>query len=208
MKLELPRIYPITDTRLSGLSHAEQAERLIAGGARMIQLREKHLSPRDFYASALEVMNVAADRSIVIINDRVDIALAVKASGVHLGQDDVSPAQARAILGADAIIGVSTHTIEQVIEAARLPVDYIAFGPIFGTSSKAASEAVVGLAGLAKARKAAGKLPLVAIGGIDGSNLGQLFETGADSAAMIVAIVSDGNYITSRMRHFNAHFSK
>jgi len=208
LKFEPPRIYPITDARLSGLSHAEQAERLFAGGARMIQIREKHLSPRDFYASAVEVMK-AADRSVVvIINDRVDIALAVKAGGVHLGQDDMPPTQARAILGPDAIIGVSTHTIEHVKTAVDLPVDYIAFGPIFGTRSKTDTEPIVGLAGLTNAREAAGKRPVVAIGGIDESNLNDVFEAGADSAAMIGAIVSDGNSITWRMRHFNTHFCR
>ena len=194
--------------RLSGLSHAEQAERLIAGGARIIQLREKHLSPRAFYASAVEVIKAVDPSVVVIINDRVDIALAVKADGVHLGQDDMPPERARAILGPNAIIGLSTHTMEQVIEAALLPVDYIAFGPIFDTRSKTDGEAVVGLAGLAKAREAAGRLPLVAIGGIDEPNLPAVFEAGADSAAMIGAIVSDADSITSRMRHFNTHFCK
>jgi thiamine-phosphate pyrophosphorylase len=208
LKAELPRIYPITDTRLSGLSHAEQAERLIAGGARILQLREKHLSSRDFYALAVEVMKAADHGVVVIINDRIDIALTIKAGGVHLGQDDMPPEQARAILGPDAIIGFSTHTIEQVVEAAGLPVDYIAFGPIFGTRSKTAPAPVVGLAGLAKAREAAGKLPLVAIGGINESNLKEVFEAGADSAAMIGAIVSDAANITSRMGHFNTHFCK
>jgi thiamine-phosphate pyrophosphorylase len=109
LNLELPKIYPITDVRLSGLSHAEQVKRLIDGGARFIQLREKHASPKDFYESASEALKIARENRVkIVINDRVDIALALKADGVHLGQDDLPPAEARKILGEKAIIGRKT----------------------------------------------------------------------------------------------------
>jgi thiamine-phosphate pyrophosphorylase len=200
----IPRIYPITDTSLSGLSHAEQTARLIDAGATLIQLREKRASPREFYGSALEALGIARERGVrVIINDRVDIALVTKADGVHLGQNDMPPEKARSVLGDKAIIGVSTHTIEQVVAAAKLPVDYIAFGPIFGTTTKADPERTVGLEGLKQAREAAASMPLVAIGGIDDPNILDVFAAGADSAAIIGAIVSHGDAMTERMRLFN-----
>ena len=137
MAFELPKLYPITDRRLSGLSHAEQVARLCEGGARLVQLREKHLSPREFYREAEDALRVARGRGAkLIINDRADIALALGADGVHLGQDDMPPEAARALLGEGAIIGFSTHGLEQSVAAARLPVDYVAIGPVFATSSK------------------------------------------------------------------------
>ena len=133
----LPKLYPITDRRLSGLSHAEQVARLADGGATFIQIREKHLSAREFYREAEEALRVARERGVkLIVNDRADIALALGADGVHLGQDDMPPEAARALLGDDAIIGFSTHNVAQAVEAARLPVDYVAIGPVFATSSK------------------------------------------------------------------------
>src|SRR5919198_2181410 len=137
MAFELPKLYPITDRRLSGLSHAEQVARLCEGGARLVQLREKHLSPREFYSEAEAALKVARERGAkLIINDRADIALALGADGVHLGQDDMPPEAARALLGRGAIIGYSTHGAEQAAAAARRPVDYVAIGPAFATSSK------------------------------------------------------------------------
>src|SRR5919202_1539110 len=127
MPFELPKLYPITDRRLSGLSHAEQVARLSEGGATFVQLREKHLSPREFYREAEEALRVArAGGAKLIINDRADVALAIGADGVHLGQDDMPPEAARSLLGEGAFIGFSTHSAGQAIAAARLPVDYIA----------------------------------------------------------------------------------
>lgn len=138
----------------------------------------------------------------VIINDRVDIALALNADGVHLGQDDLPPDQARSILGDDAIIGFSTHSIRQAEQARNMPVSYIAIGPIFETRSKTKPDAVVGLSGLRVVREAVGDMPLVAIGGINSENLASVFAAGADSAAMIGAIVSGTTAIETQMRRF------
>ena len=206
--MKLPKLYAITDARLSGLSHAEQVARLCEGGASLIQLREKHLSPREFYREAVEALRVARECGArLVINDRVDIALAVGADGVHLGQDDLRPDAARALLGDAAIIGFSTHDIGQAAEAARLPLSYVAFGPIFDTSSKERPDAVVGLEGLRRARGAVGaKLPLVAIGGITPENARSVLDAGADSLAVISALLSRGDPadITRRTREFIA----
>jgi thiamine-phosphate pyrophosphorylase len=206
MLFELPKLYPITDRHLSNLSHAEQVARLIGGGATLIQLREKHLSPREFCREAEDALKVARLRGVrLVINDRADIALALGADGVHLGQDDVSPRAARALLGENAIIGFSTHCVEQAIEAARMPVTYVAIGPVFATSSKESPDPTVGLEGVRRVRDAVGRdVPLVAIGGITHDNARSVLDAGADSVAVIGALLttSEPARITSLTREF------
>jgi thiamine-phosphate pyrophosphorylase len=198
--LELPKVYPITDTYLSGLSHAEQVWRLIEGGASLIQLRDKHAAPRDFYREAAAALQVARDHyARLIINDRVDIALALKADGVHLGQTDIPATAARRLLGKEAIIGFSTHSPEQARLATELPVDYVAFGPIFQTSTKENPDPVTGLPGLREVGKIKPRLPLVAIGGITLANAVEAFKAGADSVAVIAQLVADATNISENM---------
>ena len=193
----LPRVYPLTDVRLSGLSHAEQLRLLIAGGASLVQLREKQLPALQFYEEAKAAMLVAEREGVqVIINDRMDIALAVGAHGVHLGQDDMPPEAARRLLGPEAIVGYSTHNVEQALMALTLPIDYVAIGPIFGTSSKRDTAPTLGLEGLRAVRRVVGAVPLVAIGGISLGNAAEVIEAGADSVAVISALVSDPSRIT------------
>jgi thiamine-phosphate pyrophosphorylase len=200
LDLTLPKIYPITDTRLSGLSHAAQVEKLIAGGATLIQLREKHAAPREFYEDAEQALSVARGHGVkIVINDRVDIALALNADGVHLGQDDLPPHHAREILGPRAIIGFSTHSIEQAIEAAYLPIDYMAFGPVYDTTTKADPDETVGLDGLKIVREALGGFPLVAIGGINSGNVSQVIQAGAGSAAIISCLYALPEDIAGKM---------
>lgn len=156
----LPRVYPITDTQISGLSHAEQVALLADGGATVVQLRDKHASAQDFYEQAKAALTVARARDVqLIINDRADIALALGADGVHLGQDDLPPAAARRLLGEDFVIGFSTHNLKQAIEASTWPVDYLAIGPIFPTATKENPDPVVGLDGLRLVREAIGARP-------------------------------------------------
>ncbi|HEX8000148.1 MAG TPA: thiamine phosphate synthase [Pyrinomonadaceae bacterium] len=201
MSIKLPRLYPITDARLSGLSHAEQVTRLSAGGATFVQLREKHLSPSEFYNAAEQALAVARERGVrLIINDRADIALALGADGVHLGQDDLPPTAARELLGEKAVIGFSTHNVEQAKEAALLPVDYIAIGPIFNTSSKENADAVVGLEGLRRVRQAVGSTPLVAIGGITLETAPLVLAAGADAVAVISLLLKEPSKIEQRVR--------
>jgi thiamine-phosphate pyrophosphorylase len=199
----LPRIYPITDTRISALSHAEQVERLIRGGAKIVQLRDKNASPRRFYEEARSALELARAGGVqLIINDRADIALALRADGLHLGQDDLSPQNACKLLGEDAIIGLSTHSVEQAVRGAAQPVSYIAIGPIFPTRTKQRQDDVVGLDGLRAVRAAVGDVPLVAIGGINAENISSVFDSGADSAAIIGALLAKPAEIASRMKDF------
>lgn len=202
MKLILPKIYPITDTRLTGLSHAEQVEKLINGGARFIQLREKHASPKVFYEDAKAAIEIARLHSVkIIINDRVDIAAALKADGVHLGQDDLPPEKARKILGERALIGFSTHSVKQAVEAVKLPVDYVAIGPAFATQTKENPDETVGIEGVKRVREAIGDFPLVAIGGITAENFREVFKAGADSVAIIKSLLFPVEKIEENLRN-------
>ena len=205
MKINLPKIYPITDRRISGLSHVEQVLRLIDGGATLIQLREKFAPAGEFYDAAVESIAYARKRGVkIIINDRVDIALASGADGVHLGQDDLPPEHARKILGVDAIIGFSTHSIQQAVDAIKLPIDYLAIGPIFTTTSKENPDPVVGLDGLRAVRETVGDVPLVAIGGIDRRNAASVIEAGAGAVAVISDLLREPDEIQTRLAEFEA----
>ena len=198
---QLPRVYPITDIELSGLSHAIQLERLARGGASLVQLREKHLSPADFHDETIDAITVANELGVtLIINDRADLALATGAHGVHLGQDDMPPDAARTLLGPDAIVGYSTHNIDQALAATKLPIDYLAIGPIFATTTKSGTAPVLGLDGLRAVRDAIGDFPLVAIGGINHSNARHVIDAGADCVAVISAVVSDPPFIADYTR--------
>ena len=188
---------------MAKLSHAEQVKQLIAGGAKIIQLREKFAAPKDFFAEAKEALKIARKNDVkIIINDRVDIALALGADGVHLGQNDLPPEHARKILGEKAIIGFSTHNLRQAVEAVKLPVNYIAIGPVFPTKTKANPDEIVGIEAVKKAREAVGNFPLVAIGGITLENFLEVIEAGADSVAVIGDLFSDADKITAKMQRF------
>jgi thiamine-phosphate pyrophosphorylase len=200
VSLDLPKVYPITDTQLSGLSHAQQVARLIEGGASLIQLRDKHATPREFYREAAAALRVARDHNArLIINDRVDIALALKADGVHLGQTDIPAEAARRLLGTEAIIGFSTHNLAQAKLATALPVDYLAFGPIFQTSTKENPDPVAGLVALQEVGTIKRSLPLVAIGGITLANALEVLKAGADALALISELVADPTKIAENI---------
>lgn len=207
-------LYAITDARLTNLSHAAQVSELIAGGARLIQLRDKHSSPHEFYEDAQKAVHIARlAGATLIINDRVDIALALGADGVHLGQDDLPPASARRLIdekasGRKFIIGCSTHNEAQAIAAASSPVDYIAVGPVFQTTSKDNPDPAIGLEGVRRVRAALdamrARVPLVAIGGIDTGRAKDVLRAGANSVAVIGALLSENSNIEARTREFLA----
>ena len=200
MNFSLPRLYPITDVRLS-LSHTDQVERLAAGGATLIQLRDKTASPRELYEFAIAAQKVARSLGVLLIlNDRVDVAFAAGVDGVHLGQDDLPPERARALLGPDRVIGFSTHTLEQAMAADSLPIDYIAIGPMFQTSTKEKPDPVVDVAVLGEIKRLVSK-PLVAIGGITIERARLVIEAGADSVAVVSDLYSTGD-VTARAREF------
>ena len=168
-------------------------------------LREKYASPKDFYEDAKSAIAIARKNSVkIIINDRIDMALVLKADGVHLGQDDLPPEKARKILGEEFIIGFSTHNIEQAIKAIRFPIDYVAIGPVFATTTKENPDEVIGTEGVRRVREAVGDFPLVAIGGITAENFGAVFEAGADSLAIIKSILFPAEKIEENLRLLNS----
>jgi len=172
-----------------------------AGGISLVQLREKEQPALEFYEQARAAVAVAARSGVqLIINDRVDVAVAVGANGVHLGQDDIPPEAARMLLGGEAIVGYSTHNVEQARAALKLPIDYLAVGPIFQTATKSDTSPVLGLEGLRAVRRAIGSFPLVAIGGITQANARTVIEAGADSVAVISALLSNPDRITEATR--------
>jgi thiamine-phosphate pyrophosphorylase len=186
--LQLPKLYAITDTQLSNYTHAEIVQRLLAGGARLIQLRDKEASAKELLDAARECVQLTrAAGAKLIINDRVDVALTAEADGVHLGQDDLSVEEAREILDEGKIIGLSTHSLKQFQAALRTSADYLTVGPIYATTTKDNPDPVVGLELLAAAKAIADR-PLVAIGGITVEHAPEVIAAGADSVAVISAL--------------------
>ena len=164
-------------------------EAAVRGGATVVQLRAKDLPARDFAALAQEVARRLASTGVpLLINDRVDIAIACGAAGVHLGQDDLPVPDARRVLGPGAVIGVSVNTPEEARRAAAEGADYVGAGPAFATSTKDTPLAVLGPDGVARIKRAAG-VPVVAIGGITAANAASLTAAGADGVAVVSAIL-------------------
>lgn len=190
-------LHAILDVDLAGRRHVavtDLARSFFDGGARVVQLRAKLLASAPFLEQSESLVRLAEPyKATVIINDRVDIALLAGAAGVHVGQDDVPPAAARRLLGQDAVIGCSTHTVAQIEAAAREPVTYIAVGPVFGTATKETGYQPVGLALVAEAARLAGGVPVVAIGGITLDTAPHVIAAGASSVAIISDLLVDDN---------------
>ncbi|HEV2221821.1 MAG TPA: thiamine phosphate synthase [Candidatus Acidoferrales bacterium] len=173
------------DEDLLNMSAPECARELISAGIELIQYRAKHSSSREYFATCSHLAETLAIRNArFIVNDRPDIAAMVGAGGVHVGQEDLPPDDARRICGSSRWVGVSTHTLEQVRVAAKTSADYIAVGPIFSTFTKEKPDAVVGASFIREARKLTEK-PIVAIGGITRERAAEVYEAGADSIAVI-----------------------
>ena len=189
MALPIPPLYGILDPeQIAGTDADRVLGEILAGGMQWLQLRVKALPPVDFFGLARRVRSATRERGCkLIINDRVDIALACDADGVHLGQDDLPLATGRKLMGGK-IVGISTHDLDQALAAERGGADYIGFGPVFGTSTKNTGYEARGLEMLRQIR-AAVSLPIVAIGGINEQNVRQVWERGADSAAIISDIL-------------------
>ena len=193
-----PRLYAIADASFGDPSQLAHA--LFDGGVRLLQVRNKEASARTLFDQVEEIIKMAPADARVIVNDRVDIARTAGAAGVHLGQNDLPAAAARYILGNDSIVGFSTHNLPQALEANSLPVDYVAVGPIFATSTKPNADPVVGLDGLASICKVVQK-PVVAIGGIQLENVRAVFDAGAHSVAVIRGLLSASD-IEARVRQW------
>jgi thiamine-phosphate pyrophosphorylase len=187
-------LYLVTDRDLSlGRPLEDVVLQAVKGGVSFVQLREKRASTRFFVEEAERIKGLLAPYGVpLLINDRVDVALAIGADGIHLGQDDMPYPKARALLGPQAIIGLSLETIEQVQEAEDYDVDYVSLSPIFETPTKPDTRGSWGLEGLARARTIS-RHPLVAIGGLNAANAESVILAGADCIAVVSAICSAAN---------------
>lgn len=183
-------LYFITDSRLTGRTVLEDVGSAIHAGVKIIQYREKDLTTREMIDEAEKICRLCRENDVLfIINDRVDIALAVDADGVHLGNEDMPYEAARRILGNTKIIGLTVHDVGEAIEAERIGADYIGISPIFETTTKPDAGTPAGI-DLIKYIKKAVKIPFVAIGGINQDNIKSVLEAGARSIAVISAIVT------------------
>ena len=199
-KCRLPRLYPILDAGLllrAGLSIEGFARELRQAGIRFLQYRDKEATDKVVLERAA-LLRTIFPHSCLILNDRVSLVSTAGYDGIHVGQEDLSPAQARATLGTEVLIGVSTHGEGQLRSAADGPADYVAIGPVFATASKQDPDPVVGLDGVRAARAMTAK-PLVAIGGITRSNCAAVIQAGADSVAVISDLIPGPGSSTGKL---------
>lgn len=192
-------IYLVTDrTNMTTATLSEAVEQAILGGCTMVQLREKVISTHDYYSLAKEIKYITDKYNVpLIINDRIDVALAVNAAGVHLGQSDMPASIARKIIGKNMILGVSTTTKEEAEKAANDGADYLGIGAMYPTGTKTDAK-IVTVEELAEIRHQI-KIPIVAIGGINVSNAAQLAKTGIDGLAIVSAIIGQPDIKTATM---------
>lgn len=193
----LPRFYAIVDhdaARAHGWTVPALARACLDGGARLLQLRAKNLGAGELADLCEQVrVDAAACGATLIVNDRADVARLVPGAGVHLGQDDLPPALARRVVGAQAIVGFSTHTSGQVDAAVREPISYLAVGPVFGTRTKHTGYDAVGLELVRYAAQAAPAVPIVGIGGITIDHARAVIAAGARSVAVISDLLATGD---------------
>jgi thiamine-phosphate pyrophosphorylase len=197
--------YFITDTTLSRAGSIQDVRQAVRANIGVVQYRNKESSTRDCYEEALELRRIC-EKTLFLINDRIDIALAVDADGVHLGQDDMPYHIARKLLGKNKIIGLTVHSIEEALAAKEMGVDYIGVSPIFATATKTDAGKACGIEGLIKIRQQV-KLPIVAIGGINLSNAPSVIKAGADAICAISAVVSKLD-VCSEIKKFQKLFVK
>jgi thiamine-phosphate pyrophosphorylase len=194
--IRLPRLYAIADASFG--NPATLAGALFDGGARLVQIRSKEAGARELLAQVETTLKAAPPGVRVLVNDRVDVALLTRAHGVHLGQDDLPPAHGRNILGENFVIGLSTHNMEQALEANQMAVDYIAVGPVYATATKKDPDPVLGIETLQQICCCVEK-PVVAIGGITIDTAQEVFAAGAASVAVISDLLRSDS-IAGRVR--------
>jgi thiamine-phosphate pyrophosphorylase len=183
-------LYFITDRKVCNLSYEEMTLQVLNAGAKCVQYRDKKSSRKKIYEHALNLRKITKKyNAVFIVNDHADISLAVNADGVHLGQDDLPIKEARKIMGRKKIIGISTHNLEQAINAEKQGADYIGFGPVFPTLTKDAGTPM-GTDILRKIKKKI-NIPVIAIGGINLKNCRSVLETGVDAVAVASAILKN-----------------
>ena len=209
MEFALPPIYPITDKNVAQkTSHFAILKELVRGGAQLVQIRDKSTPARELLHDLRRCVEFALKKEVtLIINDRCDLVLSSSAMGVHLGQEDLPPEAARAVLGREKIIGFSTHSIAQVQKSIRLPVQYIGFGPVYPPATKKDAYPMVGLRRLAQASEIS-SVPVVAIGGIGVKQIPEVLKAGASSAAVIASLMRAENLALQMQRFLEKSMEK
>ena len=188
-KLDDIDFYFVTDSELSKESIFSDVKNALNAGCKIIQYREKKKSTKEMIEEAKQLKKICNGKAIFLINDRVDIALAVNADGVHIGQDDISFEVARMLLGEEKIIGLTVHDLDEAINAEKLGVNYIGLAPIFKTDTKEDARDPIGTKMIEIVKKNVG-LPIVAVGGINKNNLKKVMKAGADSVVSIYAVLN------------------
>ncbi|HPS59240.1 MAG TPA: thiamine phosphate synthase [Spirochaetota bacterium] len=197
--------YFITDSGLSRAGNIPDLKAALSAGVTVVQYREKNKSTAEMYSEALELRNLCrGSGALFIINDRIDISLAVDADGVHLGQGDMPYRVARSLLGSGKVIGISVSTVNEAVEAESSGADYLGVGPVFATSTKTDAAAPCGLELVSVIRKRC-TIPMVAIGGINEYNAAEVVAAGADMVCSISDVVTHAD-VAERIRIFSRHF--
>jgi thiamine-phosphate pyrophosphorylase len=189
MSLKDIGFYFVTDSALTKKTIIDDVKSALKAGVKIMQYREKDKITKDMLSEAIQIKKLCAGRAILLVNDRIDIALAADADGVHLGQDDMPYHEARKLLGAKKIIGITAHNAEEAVAAEKLGADYIGASPIFETKTKKDAGRQAGLQLIRDIKKSV-RIPVVAIGGINLENITSVMQAGADSAAAISVVVT------------------
>jgi len=180
--------YLVTNSALSKNGIVSDAENVVNAGCKIVQYREKDKSTKDMIKEAEQLKKICEGKAVFLIDDRVDVALAVDADGVHIGQSDIPFKTARRLLGNNKIIGITVHDVEEALRAVDLGADYVGLAPIFHTDTKEDTHSPCGINMIKDIRKMV-SLPLVAVGGIDKNNVAEVIENGADSVVSISAVM-------------------
>lgn len=196
MQLDL-RVYVITDRSFRGRTHKQVARAALRGGATAVQLRDKQATGRELLQWARQLRDLTRAAGVLfLVNDRVDVALAVHADGVHVGQEDVPVADARQLMGPGRVVGASAGNVEEALQAEQASADYLGVGPVFPTATKPDAGEAIGVDGLRRIVQAV-RLPVVAIGGITADNAGQAIRAGAVGVAVISAVATADDMVAA-----------
>ena len=181
-------LYFVTDSCLSRKGIISDVKSAVEAGCKIVQYREKNKSTKEMISEAVAIKKICEGKAVFLVNDRVDVAIAVDADGVHIGQSDISFEDARKILGDDKIIGLTVHNLDEAVDAERIGARYVGLAPIFETDTKEDIMVPCGVCMIEKVRQGV-SLPIVAVGGISKDNIGDVIQAGADSVVCISAVV-------------------
>ena len=194
-KLDDVDFYMVTDSELSNDGIFSDVENALRAGCKIVQYREKNKSTKDLIDEAKKLKKICEGKAVFLVDDRFDVALAVDADGIHIGQEDIHFETARMLLGKDKVIGLTVHNLDEAIEAEKLGVDYIGLAPIFKTGTKEDARDPIGTEMIKIVRKNV-SLPIVAVGGVNKENIKDVMEAGADSVVSIHAVLNSNDVYT------------